>query len=171
MISLAKHFVYRPQLCLTVCDPMDCSLPGSSVHGILHARILELVAVPFSRGSSQPRDWTQVSHFADSYLSEPPGMSNSSICYDKNKFNLFWKKKIPSSLLDKGESPPQWSSGVETRGHCCSIMSGVLHVTCPGCTINKEHKWQGVQTTLFPILPTDFTNSFFRSSWEDHRKT
>ena len=38
------------QLCLTVCDPMDCSLPGSSVHGILQARILEWVAIPFSRG-------------------------------------------------------------------------------------------------------------------------
>ena len=48
------------QLCLTLCDPMDCSLPGSSVHGILQARILERIAVPFSRGSSQPRDGTQV---------------------------------------------------------------------------------------------------------------
>ena len=38
------------QSCLTLCDPMDCSLPGSSVHGILHARILESVAIPFSRG-------------------------------------------------------------------------------------------------------------------------
>ena len=41
---------------------MDCSLPGSSVHGILQARILEWVAMPFSRGSSQPRDRTWVSH-------------------------------------------------------------------------------------------------------------
>ena len=41
------------------CDPMDCSLPGSSVHGILQARILEWVAISFSRGSSQPRNWTQ----------------------------------------------------------------------------------------------------------------
>ena len=39
-----------------LCDPMDCSLPGSIVHGILQARILEQVAIPFSRGSSQPRD-------------------------------------------------------------------------------------------------------------------
>ena len=43
------------QLCLTLCDLMDC-LPGSSVHGILQTRILEWVAIPFSRGSSQPRD-------------------------------------------------------------------------------------------------------------------
>ena len=42
-------------------DPMDCSLPGSSVHGILWARILEWGAIPFSRGSSQPRDWAQIS--------------------------------------------------------------------------------------------------------------
>ena len=40
------------QLCLTLCDSMDCSPPGSSVHGILQARILESVAIPFSRGSS-----------------------------------------------------------------------------------------------------------------------
>ena len=45
----------------TLCDPMDCSLPGSSVHGIFQARKLEWVAISFSRGSSQPRYWTQVS--------------------------------------------------------------------------------------------------------------
>ena len=46
------------QSCLTLCDPMDCSPPGSSVHGILQARILEWVAMPSSRGSSKPRDQT-----------------------------------------------------------------------------------------------------------------
>ena len=48
------------QPCPTLWDPMDCNLPGSSVHGILQARILEWVATPFSRESSQPRDWTWV---------------------------------------------------------------------------------------------------------------
>ena len=48
------------QSCLTLCHPMDCSLPGSSVHGILQARILEWVAFPISRGSSRPKDRTQV---------------------------------------------------------------------------------------------------------------
>ena len=47
--------------CLTLCHPMNCTPPGSSVHGILQARILEWVAIPFSRGSSWPRDWTLVS--------------------------------------------------------------------------------------------------------------
>ena len=45
----------------TLCNPMDCRPPGSSVHGILQARILEWVAIPFSRGSFQPRDQTWVS--------------------------------------------------------------------------------------------------------------
>ena len=49
------------QSCLTLCGPMDCSLPGSSVHGILQTRILEWVAMPSSRGSSRPMDWTPVS--------------------------------------------------------------------------------------------------------------
>ena len=44
------------QSCPTLCDPMDCSPPGSSVHGIFQARILEWVAISFSRGSSPPRD-------------------------------------------------------------------------------------------------------------------
>ena len=49
------------QLCLTLCNPMDSSPPGSSVHGILQARLLEGIAIPFSRGSSWPRDQTLVS--------------------------------------------------------------------------------------------------------------
>ena len=47
---------------MTLCNPMDCSLPGSSIHGIFQARVLEWVAISFSRGSSRPRDRTQVSH-------------------------------------------------------------------------------------------------------------
>ena len=53
------------QPCLTICDPMDCSLPGSSVHGIFQARVLEWIAISFSSGSSRPRDRTQVSHIVD----------------------------------------------------------------------------------------------------------
>ena len=62
------------QSCLTLCDPMDCNPPGSSVCGILQARILEWAASPFSRRSSQPRDWTQVSYIVGRFLlSESPG--------------------------------------------------------------------------------------------------
>ena len=48
------------QLCLTLCDPMDCSPPSFSVHGILQAIILQWVAIPFSRGSSWPRARTRM---------------------------------------------------------------------------------------------------------------
>ena len=51
-----------------LCDPMDCRPPGSSVHGILQARILELVAIPFSRGPSWPRDWNWVSCIAGRFF-------------------------------------------------------------------------------------------------------
>ena len=51
MALLKKVKVFVAQLCPAVCDPMDCSLPGSSVHRILQAEILEWVAIPFSKGS------------------------------------------------------------------------------------------------------------------------
>ena len=57
-MAVLSHF----QSCPTLCDPMDCIPPGSSVHGILQARIMERVAISFSRRSSQPRDWTCVSY-------------------------------------------------------------------------------------------------------------
>ena len=56
------------QLCPTLCDPTDCSLLGSSIHGIFQARVLEWVAISFSRESYQPRDRTQVSHIAGRFL-------------------------------------------------------------------------------------------------------
>ena len=69
--ELLNHFpfphevkVLVTQLGLTLCDPVDCSPPGSSVHGILQARILEWVAISFSRGSSRHRDWIRVSYTA-----------------------------------------------------------------------------------------------------------
>ena len=58
------HCAFVTQLWPTLCDPMDCSPPGSSVHEIFQVRILEWVAISFSRGSSQPRDRTQVSCIA-----------------------------------------------------------------------------------------------------------
>ena len=68
MVSLVKRKVLVAQLCLTLCDLMVCSFPGSSVHGISQERILEWVVVPFSRGFSQPRDQTQVSRIAGRFF-------------------------------------------------------------------------------------------------------
>ena len=54
------------QSSLTLCDPMDCSPPGSSIHGILQAKILEWVVISFSKGSSQPKDL--LSHRSSLYI-------------------------------------------------------------------------------------------------------
>ena len=59
---------FRSWLCPTLCDPMGCGLPGSSVQGFLQARILEWVAISSSRGSSWPRDQTRVSCIADRFF-------------------------------------------------------------------------------------------------------
>ena len=59
--SIGKKESQVTQSCLTLCEPIDCRLPDFSIHGIFQARILEWVAISFSRGSSQPRDQTQVS--------------------------------------------------------------------------------------------------------------
>ena len=67
--SVILHMLFLvAQSGLTLWDPMDYSLPGSSVHGILQARILELIAMPSYRVSSQPRDRTQVPHIASGFF-------------------------------------------------------------------------------------------------------
>ena len=75
--SLCIVCVLVTQSCLTLCDPTDCSPPGSSVHGILQARTLEWIAISSSRGSSQPRYRTpspvSPALLVDSLLTQPPG--------------------------------------------------------------------------------------------------
>ena len=77
------------KLCLTLCDPMDCSLPGSSAHGILQARIPEWVAISFSRDLSDPGIKPRSPALqADSLLSEPPG--KPLLTEDESKFLLYF---------------------------------------------------------------------------------
>ena len=72
-VFLFKFLTYiNAQTCLTLCDPMDCSLLGSSVHGIFQARVLEWVGISFSRGSSQLREPASLELQADTLPSEPP---------------------------------------------------------------------------------------------------
>ena len=93
------------QLCLTLCDPMDCSPPGFSIHGILQARILEWVAIPFSRGSSRPRDWTWVSHIAARFFTSwATGEAWKPRLFCLGPHLLFWLQ------LSTGHPYPQPSS-------------------------------------------------------------
>ena len=72
-----EHFCVCAQSCPTLCDLMDCSPPGSSVHGIFQARVLQWVTISFSRVSSQPRDWTTSLAYpalaGRFFTTEPPG--------------------------------------------------------------------------------------------------
>ena len=61
LFTIAKISMLVTQLCPILCDPMDCSLPVSFVHGNFQARILDWLAIPYSKGSSQPRDPTCIS--------------------------------------------------------------------------------------------------------------
>ena len=70
------------------CNPVDCSPPGSSVRGIPQARIQEWIAISFSRGSSQPRDWTRVSHISGRFF------TIWATYEDSNRFNLKKKSAI-----------------------------------------------------------------------------
>ena len=77
----------NPSICPTLCDPMDCSLPGSSLHGILQARVLEWVAISFFRRSSQPRDRTQVFHIPGRRLN----LWATREAQRKSVLNINWK--------------------------------------------------------------------------------
>ena len=88
-----KLKVLVAQSCLTLCNPIDCSPPGSSVDGILQVRILEWVAISFPRGSSWPRDWTHVSCIAGRFfIVWATGKVPQS--YTKKVFMVHLKSKI-----------------------------------------------------------------------------
>ena len=93
------------QSCLTLCDSMDCSLPWSTVHGVLQARILEWVALPFSRGTSWPRDWTCVSYVSCIgrwvlYHNHHPGSTYQDfICFPETNITVCMNNYAPYLCL------------------------------------------------------------------------
>ena len=98
-IAVFYIVVLVTQSCLTPCDPMDCSLPGSSVHGILQARILEWVAMPSSRGSSWPRDLTWISCIAGRFFNLRATGKSSILHIVKYTFQCYSLKSSYSFLL------------------------------------------------------------------------
>ena len=147
------------QSCLTLCDPMDCSPPGSSVHGILQARILEWVAISFSRGSSWSRNWTWVSCIAGRLFTDWATRKT----YNCSAVTLFkstikWSRKIilalwvwgslvhwtKASILNwcqGGRANSQWMSTawvvyLTKMSCCCSVAKSCLTVCNPmDCSI------------------------------------
>ena len=87
------------QSCLTLCKPMDCSPPGSSIYGILQARILEWVAIPFSRGSSWTRDQTWVSCTAGRFFTIWATREAWNMCISSKPDNSFLALKLSVDSL------------------------------------------------------------------------
>ena len=114
------------QSCPTLCNPMDCSPPGSSVHGIFQPRILEWVAMSFSRGSSQSRDKTHVSCLGRRVLYElnhwgsPVGGEGDKYLLDNKPVSHGWKTPKLNSQVERGSfwpllAPGPFGSGFKGR--------------------------------------------------------
>ena len=122
LAAKARMCVLVAQSCPTLCNPMNCSPPGSSVHGILQPRILEWVAMPSSRGSSWLRDRTWVSWLADRFFTLWATRETLNRSFYFTWGLLLWKRQQsgPKHRLAQG-SP---TSGL-WMGTCCQISSGI----------------------------------------------
>ena len=130
------------QSCLTLCNSMDYSPPGSSAHGILQARILEWVAIPFFRGSSPPRDQTQVSCISCMgrqilYHLSHLGGSKVSVAQDNILVSFTSKSFTWGLLLPRGETPfaRGWARQAEEQkmgaGQCLFFSHVLERRFCP----------------------------------------
>ena len=118
------------QACLTLCNPMHCSPPGSSVHGIFQARILEWVAISFSRESSHHRNRTQVSCIADSFFT-----LWSTRCFAHSPNLPSGKKTLRDNVTcNRGTyywfepGSPALTKGVRTKRPKAPVLSGIYWV-------------------------------------------
>ena len=149
------------QLCPTLCDSMDGSPPGSSVHGILQARIPEWAAISFSRGSSQPRDQTCISWgscFADRFFStEPPGKAlvNETNHTTQSMTTALMPILLLGENLRVSQSPSPTSTSLSVPSSVLSPPSpplSLLHV--PG--LEQPPPWssghQSLLLSLFEML-------------------
>ena len=110
------------QSCLTLCNPMNCSLPDSSVHGILQARILKWVALPFARGSSQPRNWTRgFLHWRQILYSLSHQGSWPLVISRKTHSIYLWG--LHSFFLGAEQSIEIQNSSPSRSRHCCSVST------------------------------------------------
>ena len=141
------------QLCPTLCDPMNCSPPGFSVHGILQARTLEWIAIPFSRGSSWPRDRTLVSCTAGIFFT----------FWDTGKphYNLITSFKTPSlytgiTFWSTRTSTYEWEEGTD--------QSTTPHSRLFSRTLNLKHNDQG-KTWLLHQGRSVWEGLSIRSPW------
>ena len=117
------------QLCPTLCNPMDCSSPGSSVHGVLQARTLEWAAMPSSRGSSWPRDRTCMFYI---------------ICIGSGFFPTSAPGKPTFCVRNTLKEIPEW------------VLIWKWKRKIAGVTRSRDHTYQGAGTmsVAFPTVPS-----------------
>ena len=142
------------QSCLTLCNPVDRSPPGSSVHGIPQARILEWVAISFSRGSSRPRDQTHVSCTAGGFfIPEPPGKPQVERRDVATQQELPW----PFSILGH---KPKWNTLTGTASHRMTKPAFPFQESQTG---SSSHRFCPQRSLIW--LKT-FVNEFEPFSWD-----
>ena len=127
----------------TLCDPVDCSPPGSSIHGILQARILEWVAISFSRGSSHPRDRTQVSRIAG------------------RRFNL-WAAKLSKGSFRMGmaQSELSYCAVEHTDDETIVLWTFIYHLL----TANSDPRFLSEPTRCDASWPWSLGSCYIRGS-------
>ena len=160
----------RAQSCPTLCDPMKCCPPGSSVHGVFQARIQEWVAIPFSWGSSQPRDRTQVSYIAGRFFTAREQSKEKEF-----KLNLSYKLMGSWCPMQSGSEYmfPQrfigWNRNVSSYRDAGKHPVQLFHVT--------EKNWRPEKkTALFTVVQktlgtvslqgSDSCTNFTQHNWQ-----
>ena len=130
-LSLTCDWLLVTQSCPTLCHPMDCSPPGSYVHGINQTKKLEWVAIPFSRESSQPRDRTQVSYTAGRFFIIWATRKVLSYSYvnrsSKEIRHLFHKVKYMIELRPKPVNSDFKAIALSISQYCLQTSWPVVH--------------------------------------------
>ena len=140
------------QLCPTLCNPMDCNPPGSSLHGILQARVLQWVAISFSRESSQPRDWTWVS------------------CVPGRCFNLWATREAPTSQPGVKSCHWEFYSFKGTTSHCLqpSTKSQRIKLNPYSWKLRKQWFYKGYSKASQNMLWQYFQLTIYKQLFPSH---
>ena len=120
------------QSCPTLCDPMDCSLSGSSVHGIFQARVLEWIAISFSRGSFRPRNRTRVSRIAGRRFTVWATREGDSALSEHTHIDYLWEE-------EKKTNTREWRQTIDKQGDCYQSIC-----VCNQCSIREELRFRNM---------------------------
>ena len=153
--------------CTTFFDPIDCNLPGTSVHGIFQARVLEWIAISFSRGSSQSRDWTQVSCIAGRHFTVW-AIREAHTCIASLTINIPHQNGTFVTFAE---------STLRHHNHLKFIVNITIHSWCfPFYSLNKwtmtciNHLWYRIIQSMFNALKI-LCSFVFIPSFSSHCQT